>query len=119
MSAVQPGRPKGGCSGGKSQQANRFSLGTLQTARDDRSLNFAKLFSVPALLDDCKIGPGAKERAHAPAEQVENFVDIVPLKKLMERTLDHSAPSDMRHHTLRICQKEQPALRLGVSPGRA
>lgn len=50
---------------------------------------------------------------------MEDFVDIVHLKQLMKRTLDHSASSDMRHHTLRNSVEEQTVIRLKVSPKRA
>jgi hypothetical protein len=33
-----------------------------------------------ALLEDREVGPGSKERAHTPTQQMENFVDIVHLK---------------------------------------
>ena len=39
-----------------------------------------------------KISPGSKERADAPTQQMENFMDIVDLKQLMERALDHFVP---------------------------
>ena len=42
--------------------------------------------------EDRKISPGSKKRADAPTQQMENFVDIVDLKQLMERVLDHSVP---------------------------
>jgi hypothetical protein len=45
-----------------------------------------------APLEHRKISPGSKERADAPTQQMENFMDIVDLKQLMERVLDHSVP---------------------------
>ena len=41
-----------------------------------------------------EVAPGSKERTHTSAQQMENFMDIVHLEKLMKRTLDHFLAPD-------------------------
>ena len=58
-----------------------------------------------ALLVYRKISPGSKKRAEAPTQQMQNFMDIVDLKQLMERVLDHFVSPICaiirRRHTIR------------------
>jgi hypothetical protein len=53
---------------------------------------FLAAFFNSASLEYRKISPGSKERAHDPAQQMENLMDSVELKQLMKRGLDHSVP---------------------------
>lgn len=68
-------------------------MGTQHITFHDWNLNAPSFLFDSAPLGYREVGPGPKERAHAPAQKMEKFVDIVPLKQLMKRVLDHSVSS--------------------------
>jgi hypothetical protein len=51
-----------------------------------------------ALLDEREVAPSPEERADAPAQQVENFVDIADLEQFVKKFVKrHALPLSFSH----------------------